>query len=361
MQAKNKNDSHIFAMGLFLLGAIGLSSILVLDKLYWQRGFLAEGWPDFSPSYLIRSVIIFISMVAIFCSFTGSKKPHFTLAENKGFSLEKLSIFTTLSISLSILGLFIFKPKVFNDLSLEDSPIEWLSALLLFGSCMMVAIFFLKSRKTLKISKFSQFSLMILCFLFFLMAMEEISWFQRVLEIETPETFNNNFQGEMNLHNFATNHVENMYYFGAFLFLVVLPFIRFLFPNLFNNNYLKLFVARPFIAVVGAFACAYNFDMWDIFLTQVAFWGSVVILFLFALFSNSRKERNIILVTLFVVATTQLLFLTNGANFARLWEITEYKELLIPMAFYIYSLDMFSYLKKEHLPMESEQTPVLAQ
>jgi hypothetical protein len=150
----------------------------------------------------------------------------------------------------------------------------------------------------------------------------------------------------MNLHNFATNYVENLYYFGTFVFLVVLPFMRSLFPFISNNNYLKIFVGRPFIGVIGSIAFAYNFDMWNIIFTQIAFFGSLFILFTFYIFSIVKKEKFIILFTIIIIITSQLSFLSYGENFERIWEITEYKEFLIPLALFIYSLDIFFHIKK---------------
>ena len=38
----------------------------------------------------------------------------------------------------------------------------------------------------------------------FIVGMEEVSYFQRVIQFETPESFVGNMQGEFNLHNFNT-------------------------------------------------------------------------------------------------------------------------------------------------------------
>lgn len=347
-------NSKAVSVMLFLLGSIGLISIMVLDKKYWHIAVFHEGWPDSSLGHLIRSVIIGISVFAILWSLIGNNKPRFVLRENNDMPLVLLFILGTLSLSVIILCLFIFDHKTFSRLSLEDGPIEWGSALLLFGSWIIVAASFIKTRKVISFPKSIRFSLAFLSFVFFVMAMEEVSWFQRQLGIETPAAFSANIQGEMNLHNFASNYVENIYYFvGGFLFLVVLPFVRLLFPFVSNNNYLKIFVPRPFIGIIGSIACAYNFDMWNIIFTQIAFFSSVVILFAFAIFSSDKNERYIVLFTISLVVITQALFLTNGENFARLWEVTEYKELFIPMAFFIYSLDLFSYINRTWLPKKS--------
>lgn len=347
-----ENIKPVNAM-LFLLGTIGIISIIAFDKIYWQLGPFKEGLPDFSPGHLIRSGLIFIFVFVIFWSLIGNNKPKFLLSENNEMHSTPMFILGALSFSISTICLFIFAPKSFSTLSLEDGLIEWASTLLLFGSCFIMAASFLKTRNVKNISKSIRYSLFFLSLVFFVIAMEEVSWFQRQLEIETPMSFSDNLQGELNFHNFATDKIENLYYFGSFFFLVVLPFVRWSLPYISTNNYLKIIVPRPFVGVIGSIACAYNFDMWNIVFTQIAFFGSLLVLLAFAIVSSKKNERYIILFTIALVVITQALFLTNGENFARLWEVSEYKEFFIPMAFFIYSLDSFSYLNRIYLSKKS--------
>jgi hypothetical protein len=349
MKTKNIKSSNILSITIFLLGSIGLVSVMALDKLYWRTDILAEGWPQLYTGKLVRSLIILISIFALLWSLIGGRKPKSTLDKINSTPWDTLFILVAFLVSSVILALFIFEPSIFNDLSLEDGPIEWGSALFLFGSCIITTISLLKSRYVLNIQKTTKLSLAFLSLVFFVMAMEEVSWFQRVLEIDTPKAFDANLQDEMNLHNFATDYIENIYYFGAFLFLVVLPFLRFLFPYISSNDYLRIFVPRPFIGVIGSIACAYNFDMWNVIFTQIAFFGSIVILFVFAIFSSNKNEQHVVLFAILLIAITQVLFLVNGENFARLWEVTEYKELLIPLALFIYSWDQFTHINRLYL------------
>ena len=340
----------IFSIIAFLFGCIGLVSVVALDKLYWSTWVFEEGWPKFSLYYSFRSFIIFASILAIVKSSLGFAKPRLILDESNGVPLERLSIFGMLLVSVIIVFLFVFRPSVFNELSWEDGPVEWASALLLFVGCIVIIVSLFKSRNILNIPKFTQFSLALLSLLFFVTAMEEVSWFQRWLEIETPKAFDDNYQREINFHNFATNEVENIYYFGVFLFLVALPYVRSMFPFVSNNNYLRIFVPRPFVSVIGSIPCAYNFDMWNVVFTQIAFFSSVIILLAYVVFSSKRSDINTILFAIFVIVATQILFLTNGENFDPLWAVTEYKELLIPMVLLIYSLNVLTYINRVGLP-----------
>lgn len=353
MNLKILDRANIVSTIVFLLGCFGLIAVMVFDKFYWGTDLIAEGWPNFSAGYVVRSIIIFSSTFAMLWSLIGSSRPKLVLFETKGIPVEQLSLLGALFISVAILFVFKFKPHWFNKLSLEDGPIEWGSFILLSGSCIVAVISLIKSRKVANMPKGTRLSMAFLALLFFLMAMEEVSWFQRVLEIKTPATFNTNDQHELNLHNFYTEPIENIYYFGTFLFLVVFPFVRLFFSYITNNKYLRIFVARPLIGVVGTIACAYNWDMWNIIFTQIAFFSSVLILVIFLVFSSNRNERYLISLVIFLNVATQVIFLTNGVNYARRWELTEYKEFFIPLALFIYSIDVFAYIKRAGFPEKS--------
>jgi hypothetical protein len=335
---------------MFISGCLGLITVTALDKLYWCTDILAKGYPDFSQGHLIRSIVICVSIVSILCALIDKKKPKLILVDNYKFPIEILWILGTLSISIIFLLLFIFEPIVFSMSSLEDGPIEWISALLSFVSCIIFVISFLKYRNNLSIPKFTKLSLALLALVFFIIGMEEVSWFQRVLNFETTKIFDGNTQNETNVHNFASDYFENAYYMGTCLFFVMLSFLYLLFPSLSNNKYLRLLIARPYIAVIGTIPCAYNFDMWNISLTQISFFSSLVILISFAIFSNNKNERYLIVFTIVLIVITQGLFLIKGEEvFMRLPEITEYKELFVPLVFCIYSLDVYTYINRVYL------------
>lgn len=342
MKISNINTDTRIAIAGVSLACVGILALMIFRKLYWHAKLFADSLPDLSTGYVVRSALILFFVAIALASLVGQKRPRLAFSSYNRISFERISIFFVFVISIVFLLLFMFNQTTFNNLSLEDGIVEWASAYMLFGCCFIFILVFSKNWKSSTFSLVDKASMALLALVFFVMAMEEVSWFQRVLEIKTPESFSGNFQNEMNLHNFITGYVEIVYYFGAFVFLVAFPFLRLIFPSLLSSRYLRLFVARPFVAVVGSIACAYNFDMWDLIFSQVAFFSSIVILLLFAVFSSNRIDRALILMTACVVIASQWLFLVNGEHFARIWEITEYKELLMPLAFLIYSWDVLS-------------------
>lgn len=326
------------------MGSAGILFVIALDIFHWQTSILAEGNPKLSNVYLIRSFLILISIIAVFLGLVGKKKPKLVLIDNDMY-LARLSITVTLFISIIFLLLFIFQPSTFSNLSLEMGALEIIQFFLLVSCTTVFIISFLKCHRSSNISRVSKWSFVFLALIFFLIAMEEISWFQWIVKYQTPGIFEDNNQNEVNLHNFATEYFENIYYFGSFFFLVPIPFIRLLFPRFFNNKYLEFLVPSPFIGLIGAIACAYNFDMWNVVFIQMTFWSSIVILFVFFIFDNKPGEKYLILFTIVLMIITQVLFISNGKNFSRIWEVTEYKEFFIPLAFFIYSLDVFIRIK----------------
>ncbi|HZL12482.1 MAG TPA: hypothetical protein VFC65_21045 [Prolixibacteraceae bacterium] len=354
-KGKNKT-SKILSATFILVGIAGLIIVLALDKYYWQIGILTEGWPIFSQEYIIRSLVVIISLSALIYNAPWPKQ-KIILAEKNGWTFERWSVITILIVSLVFLVIFLVTPSAFSAGSQEDSIIEWGSFIFLILSCILFILSFVKGQNNRQVKPLTMLIFLLFAFTFFLIGMEEVSWLQRVIGIETPEILKNNMQSEMNLHNFATSKVEDAYYFSAFLVLVLLPYIRIIFPNLLKYDSTEVFVPRPFIALAGAFACAYNFDMWNIIFTQTTFWGTVVILISFSIFTARKNDKIIIGSVLLVILLTQACFLANGNNFQRIWEVTEYKELLIPMAYFIYAIDVFRITVKPVLKVGTKDSP----
>jgi len=104
----------------------------------------------------------------------------------------------------------------------EDGLIEWLTVLALLCGCLLN----LKRGYDFKNSRRSKLviaSTLFLAFLYFFGAGEEISWGQRLFDIQAPEYFQqNNSQGETNLHNLVLGGVKiNKLIFGQLLGLVI--------------------------------------------------------------------------------------------------------------------------------------------
>jgi hypothetical protein len=114
----------------------------------------------------------------------------------------------------------------------EDGFVEWLT----FGEVLMASIFSFVMAHAFSLSEPGSAAKKVWIFIGFLFlfgAMEEISWGQRLLGIESPEWFlKHNAQGETNIHNLVIGGVKiNKLVFGKILtilvgvYLIVVPLL----------------------------------------------------------------------------------------------------------------------------------------
>lgn len=328
-----------------IIGILGLFAVIVWD-INMGLGVFKETWPILSIKYIMRSLVICFSITAFLFFFYLKNETKEYFFDYKGLPHAKRILSIVLTGSLICLFLFLFIPAVFSYLAFEDHPVEWASALFFFIDFILLLKLFIKIKKNPSISFFIKNMVLFFAILFFIVAMEEVSWFQRVFHIKTPAIFKGNEQHELNIHNFATNYLENTYYFGVWVLLIFSPFVVNYFPRVAKKKDLKIFIANPVVMVLATVAYAYNFDMWNIIFTQITFFGTILILTFYSIYSKKEEERYVLIFTILIIILSQVLFLIKGENFARTWEITEYKEFFLALALSIYVLDILFSIKK---------------
>ena len=141
-----------------------------------------------------------------------------------------------------------FNQKMFNSLVKEDGIIEYLTAILLLASSVLTLKIFLKIKKNHSLVNFGLFlSVVVLFFAFG----EEISWGQRIFNIESPTFFNNNnLQGETNIHNLMIDGVKLnkwIFTYGSVLFFTFYFFIT---PFLYKKGTIPKSLLNKFSFVV---------------------------------------------------------------------------------------------------------------
>ncbi|WP_335636778.1 hypothetical protein [Maribacter arcticus] len=242
-------------------------------------------------------------------------------------------------ITVFIVFILVYDVKSFSKFSLEDGWVEYLSALLSFLSSVILLFTFFKIKKI--DNSRVKWSIFLMSVILFILAMEEISWFQRILEFNLPELMNGNSQNEMNLHNFGTNYMENAYYFGVYFLIVLVPFLNQNKPEWFTCLFIDFLIPTRGMMLIGCVVAGYNYDMWNVFFMQFIFYTSILILTVIFIQSKFRTERILILLTLGVIFFSQFLFLKKGEFFTRTWDVTEYRELLLPVGLLFYSLLLY--------------------
>lgn len=340
---------------LFAAPLLLFSGVVLIDILVLEIHPLREGIPVFNTIYLIRTLLIIICSGLTILSiqkFNRTYEDH-THTINQ---IRELPVLLFLIIALSISGItfFLIDARLFSQLCREDNLVENLSAVLFGISAIgFTRIAFLIFRKSNNRISFGSLISLALALIFFLIAMEEISWFQRLLHFETTQSFQKNLQHEMNLHNFATRETENLFYFCSFVFFVVLPNIslRWLFKK--NEPIVTLFIPGTISFLSSSVFISYNYDMWNISFIQFAYFLTHFYLLKYCITLRKRKT-SIFLPVLALICSilTQAIILLYGHNQIRIWDITEYKELFIACSFFIYYIEVRQRVRK---PIELTQ------
>ncbi len=341
-----------------LLLALGTDLILLMDI-----PFLEEGPPLFGGVYLLRTALIaatggfFVWGVVRLDRYRTAATTEASVPVNPKLSDAALGLDSVLSsrfwsgivwlamlLSISFLGLFLLSPRLFHWLAWEDRPVEAASATLYLASA---ALFILVIRRLWRsqdpISRLQIGVASLLCLGFLLAGFEELSWMQRVFGLQTPAILEFSPREELNLHNLATDFFENLFYFSFFAFAVALPFVNERTRVLDRFPFLRPYAPPAMLAYVAAPAMAFNYDMWNVLLIQLSFFATLAILaYGWARppkgFERASPQLQILLASYLLIQT---LFLVFGDRFWRLWDVTEYKEFLIPFALAIYALEVY--------------------
>lgn len=326
-----------------LLAIVAVFRFIEFDWYYCDKSPIAEGYPDFSIIGWARLTVLALCSLSLTGLFViGASSLRISLGEAKTIRPVYIAGYSTGILSILFVLLLWHFPRHFNLLSHEDYPVEWASFVFLILSSILLVIAACRCRRP-EGQRFPWAAATCAAFAFILwfVGMEEVSWFQRQIGIETPDGFGGNIQEEFNLHNFFTVGFEILYYFGTFAFFVVLPFLRVVFSDwIEGNRYVDTFVPQPFVAVLGAMSCGYNFEMWNIFPVQICFVGTLVVLGFFAVFCQTWRDRILILFIGVVLAASQWVFLISKTRYERVWEVTEYKELFITIGFLVYAVSV---------------------
>lgn len=109
--------------------------------------------------------------------------------------------------------------------SVEDGPVEWGTTIMLFSVSLLCIFRFFSNTKQKPVLWL--LGTVIFALLFFFAAGEEVSWGQRIFNIQSGEFFKeNNAQGETNLHNLVVEGKKiNKLIFSQLLMLVMVLYL----------------------------------------------------------------------------------------------------------------------------------------
>jgi hypothetical protein len=268
-------------------------------------------------------------------SFAASALIAWTIYSERavGFRLEKDALSpaarsaaaATIGVAIGSTLLFLIEPKIFAATAQEDQSVEWISTLLLFGGCGLFLEAVLRNFRNL--NRVAAALALLLAGLFFVMAMEEISWMQRVVGFATPaEIAQVNWQGEFNFHNVQTDLFENVFYVGSAAFLILVPF-----------------VPGRSVAAIAAALSIFNYGMWNVLPQQMTMMLTVFVMFFYARAAARRGDQGEARLFGFLagaVVAGQAVFLGWGHLQPDIWDASEYKELFIALGFAAYAFEV---------------------
>lgn len=292
---------------------LAVLAFIVVDWLVFDKSLIQEGHPDVSVVGWLRSALLLICslMLASALKGRGRLQYHFPNICIHGF------VIITGYLASAFTVLLITAPQLFNVLSHEDSLVEWASFAFLLAGAVLLALASVRSFR--RRAGWLGTGCLVLALGFWLVGMEEVSWFQRQVGFDTPDTFGGNVQEEFNLHNFFTVGFEILYYVGSFVLLVALPFLRSLAGDWIEKNpFLRVVVPYPYVAVFGALSCGFNYEMWNIFPVQFSLIASVVILAIYVQSDARHADRLLALFSVTALVASQWVFLASGERYERI-------------------------------------------
>jgi len=256
---------------LLLLAPFMLTSSIAmqLSELYFFENFV-YGYIHINPKTFTDLSLLIILQLTLFAHFSTIKKHWKQTLFFSGIMLFFLYVILSWRIR-----------EIFYYLDREDGPLEYLTFFLYLASC-LISIVLLKIVKNLSIQKRLKYLWIVLlgvsAFLLFLISGEEISWGQRIFNINTPDPFvSYNMQKETTIHNaqFIFSFVYHAYFvlgiYGALSW--VLNYIPIKIRGIRISTYLMPILSRwylaPYFVVIIGYVCwrftltDNSFDPWE--------------------------------------------------------------------------------------------------
>jgi hypothetical protein len=322
-----------------LFSSFGLASIVMLADFvaYGNFPFTKSEYPhNLSLLGLLRSATIAAAAYLLVRAVrSNSGELNFNAAFKKSEVIQYCQ-FITWCFFIFVVLMVVWNKPLFHYLRREDGYIEYISFLFIFIAALIMLDNVRLGNQCSGVHKRA----MKYCFIFLgallmIIAMEEISWGQRLIGYQTPEAFSQNWQREVNLHNFHSWFAEILYYTIALCAFVLLPYA--LIANVSRRHYplATILAPAPAFVLVAAPTAFLQAEMWNNVLIMMGAWGTAFILIDIG-FKQIGKERIYTLTCVAVAFVGQLVFLTlveyhdNG--------LTEYKETMIAFLCLVYAV-----------------------
>ncbi len=310
--------------------------------------------PLVTPYSLGRFIAILALSVCIAGAIYGMRAGDSAVGRQSLPRFERRIGWVMLYAAAACTALFVADPILFNILSLEDGPVEWASALLPLAATAAFIYAFVHVQRSTRRDRYRGVTLT-LCALFafvlFFLGMEEISWMQRIFDIETPALLAKNQQQELNLHNMHSIIVFQTYKGVMYAAFILFPFVVDTAPRNRLFDWLADFLPSRLILVISAPWAGFNYNEWNFMASQI-YW--TLTLFIIACYIKAAWDRRdtgeaalLAAIALFVTVA-QPLYLLLGHRFVRMWDASEYVELFMAVGMALYTWQTIARLRKRY-------------
>lgn len=270
---------------------------------------------------------------------------------NKDFykTFQRAATILVLTAATFAVTMMYINPLFVDYLAYEDGLIENISAVFL---ALAAFILFIQAFRFITKRHWALTTgLLLMGLLFSFICMEEISWGQRILDIESPEFFlENNVQDETNLHNLHTDLSEMIYYTGAFILLVALPIFRESVTTLLRRVKLsRLTIFQPASWLIIPFAITSGFSGSGrlVFGYVLATFAATLVLLGMTLSRQQSTKASSLKIFTTILTTILICLALYVSNYTYLissemrgWSLTEWKELFIAFGILCYVVSL---------------------
>lgn len=310
--------------------------------------------PSYAPYYLGRFAVAALFSALMAAGLYALRASGSAIDMRRLPSGKRRTAWGMLAFCATCAVVFVADARLFNRMSLEDKPLEWISALLPLAASVAFFLAFVQVKRSPHRDVRRLLALAITaCFAFalFVIGMEEISWMQRIFHIATPAMFAENQQQEMNLHNMHSIVIGQAYKIAMFVGLVLLPFIKDTAPRNRFVDSLRDFLPSRFVFAISAPWIAFNYNEWNFLASQLFVTVTLAILAFYMAAAWRRddvREGVLFAAIALFVAVVQPTFLVFGENFVRMWDASEYVELFIAIGLSFYTAETLTRLTRRY-------------
>lgn len=321
---------------LVTLIAASAALVVITFSMKWQD--VGSFW-----SYINVAKMILVGIIAYIAVFwrTPVKQQYTLFKWSATLAVVLFAIFSVLVLLLD--------PNLANQLVLENHAFENMQAWFLFIGVAFLLVATIRLARAGR--KVEAIGAAVLCLVLFCIGGEEISWGMWLLNDHTNAFFQQyNVQGETNFHNMDTFLSEDLYYFGAFAWLVMVPFFKDPIVRLFKRLKVSsleailpsVWMFMPWTVMAG-FVAPYSYMQSTILL---GFFGSALVLVYTVLVSKESKARMYSALALLVLLLVVGFVFTFSSQSAYIDHLRggapkEYMEVLTSFGLFIYAVDTY--------------------